>query len=151
MKTTSLGGALYYVLFIDDYSRYTVIYILRQKSETFAKFREYKALVENYYDRKIKALRSDHGGEYTCNQFTKFMREEGISHEKTAPYSPEQNGVSKRANRTLVGRAKTMILDGKISDNLWAEAMHTAVYPINRSPTRAKPKHKTPYELWTSQ
>jgi len=149
MKTTSLGGARYYVLFIDDYSRYTVIYILRQKSETFAKFREYKALVENYHDTKIKALRSDNGGEYTSIQFTKFMRESGISHEKTAPYSPEQNGVSERANRTLVGRAKAMILDGKMGDNLWAEAMHTAVYLTNQSPTRAKPEHKTPYELWT--
>jgi len=147
MKTTSLGGARYYVLFIDDYSRYIVVYILRQKSETFAKFREYKALVENYHDRKIKALRSDNGGEYTSNQFTKFMRESGISHERTAPYSPEQNGVSERANRTLVGRAKAMILDGNMSDNLWAEAMHTAVYLNNRSPTTAKPK--TPYELWT--
>ena len=128
MKTTSLGGARYYVLFIDDHSRYTVIYFLHHKSETFAKFRQYKALVANYHTRKIKALRSDNGGEYTSNQFTKFMRETGISHEKPAPYSLKQNGVSERANRTLVGRAKAMILDGKMSDNLWAEAMHTAVY-----------------------
>jgi len=79
------------------------------------------------------------------------MKDSGILHEKTAPYSPEQNGVSERANRTLVGRAKAMILDGNMSDNLWAEAMHTAVDLTNRSPTRAKPEHKTPYELWTSQ
>ena len=149
MKTTSLGGARYYVLCIDDYSRSTVIDVLHQKSETFAKFCEYKALVENYHNRKIKALRSDNGGEYTSNQFTKFMREAGISHEKTASYSPEQPDVSERANRTLVGRVKAMIPDGKMSDNLWAEAMHTAVYITNQSPTRAKPDHITPYELWT--
>jgi len=149
MKTTSLGGARYYLLFIDDYSRYTMVYILRQKSETFSKFREYKALVENYHDKKIKALRSDNSGEYTSHQFAKFLRDSGISHEKTAPYSPEQNGVSERANRTLVGRAKAMILDGKMSDNLWAEAMHTAVYLNNRSPTSAR--NKTPYQLWTGK
>jgi len=149
MKTTSLGGARYYLLFIDDYSRYTMVYILHQKSETFSKFREYKALVENYHDKKIKALRSDNGGEYTSNQFSKFLRDSGISHEKTAPYSPEQNGVSERANRTLVGRAKAMILDSQTSDNLWAEAIHTAVYLHNRSPTSAK--NKVPYELWTGQ
>ena len=145
MKTTSLGGAHYYLLFIDDYSRYTIIYALRQKSDTFSKFREYKALVQNYHDYKIKALRSDNGGEYTSHQFAKFLRDSGISHEKTAPYSPEQNGVSERANRTLVGRAKAMILDGNMRDNLLAEAIHTAVYLNNRSPTSAK--NKTPYEL----
>ena len=149
MKTASLGGARYYLLFIDDYSRYTTVYILCQKSETFSKFQEYKALVENYHDKKIKALRSDNGGEYTSHQFAKFLCDSGITHEKTAPYSTEQNGVSERANRTLVGRVKAMILDGKTEDRLWAEAMHTAVYLTNRSPTSAK--DKTPYELWVGQ
>jgi len=144
MKTTSLAGAHYYLLFIDDYSRYTMVYVLHQKSETFAQFWEYKALVENYHDNKIKALRSDNGGEYTSAQFAKFLRDSGISHEKRAPYSPEQNRVSESANRTLVGRAKAISLDGNMSDNLWAEAIHTAVYHNNRSLTRAK--NKTPYE-----
>ena len=126
-----------------------MVYALRQKSETFGKFREYKALVGSCHDRRIVALRSDNGGEYTSHLFAKFLRDSGISHEKTAPYSPEQNGVSERANCTLVGRAKAMILDGNMSDNLWAEAIHTAVYLNNRSPTSAK--NKTPYELWTGQ
>jgi len=149
MKTTSLGGARYYLLFTDDYSCYTMVYILRQKSETLSKFREYKALVENYHDKKIKALRSDHSGEYTSHQFVKFLRDTEITHEETAPYSPEQKGLSERANRTLVERPKTMIIDGKMSNNLWAEAMHTAVYLNNRS--SASVENKTLYELWTGK
>ena len=138
MKTTSLRGGRYYLLFIDDYLRNIMVYAFRQKSETFAKFREYKAMVENYHDHKIKALRSENGGEYTSHQFAKFLRDSGISHEKTAPYSLEQNAVTEKANRTLVDRVKDEILNGNMSDNLWAEAIHTAVYLHNWSPTSAK-------------
>jgi len=149
MKIPSIGGARYFLLFIDDHTRYTMVYTLHQKSETFSKFKEYKALVENYHNGKIKALRSDNGGEYTSNEFSKFLRESGISHETTAPYSPEQNGVSERATRTLIGRAKAMILENELHDNLWAEAIHTAVYLKNRCPTTSK--ISTPYQLWTGQ
>ena len=126
-----------------------MVYTFLQKSETFAKFSQYKTLVANYNDHKIKALRSDNGGEYTSHEFVKFFRDSDISHEKTAPYSPDQNGVSERASNTLVGRAKSMFLDGNMSDNLWAEAIDTAIYLNNRSLTSAK--NKTPYELWTGQ
>jgi len=149
MKIPSIGGARYFLLFIDDHTRYTMVYPLHQKSETFSKFKEYKALVENMHNGKIKALRSDNRGEYTSNEFSQFLRESGISHEATAPYSPEQNGVSERANRTLIGRAKAMILENQFHDNLWAEAIHTAVYLKNRCPTTSK--ISTPYQLWTGQ
>jgi len=149
MKIPSLGGARYFLLFIDDYTRYTTVFTIHQKSETFSKFKEYTALVENYHNRKIKAVRSDNGGEYTSDSFSTYLRNSGISHEKTAPYSPEQNAVSERANRTLIGRAKAMILEHKMNDHLWGEAIHTAVYLKNWSPTRSK--HSTPYQLWTGQ
>jgi len=102
MNIPSLGGARYFLLFIDDHTSYTTVFTIYQKSETFSKFKEYKALVENYHNTKIKALRSDNGGEYTSDSFSKYLRNSGISHEKTAPYSPEQNGVSERGNRTLI-------------------------------------------------
>ena len=94
MRTSSLGGARYFVLFIDDYSRFTAVFTIRQKSEVTEKFLEYKSWAENLHDRRIKALRSDNGGEYTSHRFTEILKENGITHEKTAPYSPEQNGVS---------------------------------------------------------
>jgi len=149
MKIPSLGDARYFLLFIDDHTRYTTVFTIHQKSDTFSKFKEYKALVEDYHNRKIKALRSYNGGEYTSDSFSTYLRNSGISHEKTARYSHEQNGVSERANRTLIGRAKAMILENKMNDDLWGEAIHIAVYLKNRSPTRSK--NSTPYQLWTGQ
>ena len=71
----SLGGAIYYVSFINDFSRNTILYFLKNKSEFFSKFKEYKALVENQTGNKIKVLRSDNGGEFCENEFKKFCRE----------------------------------------------------------------------------
>jgi hypothetical protein len=78
MPSTSLSGYVYYVSFIDDYSRKTWVYFLKSKDEVLGKFKEFKALVENISERKIKILRSDNGGEYTSNEFGIFCREFGI-------------------------------------------------------------------------
>ena len=69
MQTTSLSGYVYYASFIDDYSRKTWIYFLKKKDEVFERFKEFKALEENLYEKKIKILRSDNGGEFTSNEF----------------------------------------------------------------------------------
>ena len=149
MKIPSIGGARYFLLFIDNHTRYTMVYTLYQKSETFSKCKEYKPLVEDYHNGRIKAHRSDNGREYNSHEFSKFLRKRGISHETRDPYSPEQNGVSEKANRTLIGRAKAMILEKELHDNLWAQAIHTAIYLKNRCPTTSK--MSTPYQLWTGR
>ena len=97
----SLGKSVYYVSFIDDYSRNTWIYFLRKKSEVFDKFKEFKALVENQTEKKIKVLRTDNGGE--------FCKKCGIERKKTTPYTPQQNGVVKRMNRTLMEKERSML------------------------------------------
>ena len=96
MSTTSLRGHAYYVSFIDDHSRNTWIYFLKRKDEVFEKFKEFKALVENLSENKIKILRSNNGGEFTSNQFKNFCKEVGIKRELTTPYNPQQNGVEER-------------------------------------------------------
>ena len=85
MMVPSWGNLMYYVIFIDDYSRKTWIYFLKAKDEVFNEFQELKALVENLFGRKIKILRPDNGGEYKSNEFKYFRREEGIKGEMTNP------------------------------------------------------------------
>ena len=88
MSTLSLSGHEYYVTFIDDFSRKTWIYFLKTKGEVFARFKKFKALVENQTGKKIKALRSDNGGEFTSNKFRDFCRQEVIRRQKFVPYNP---------------------------------------------------------------
>jgi len=88
------GGKRYFLTFIDDYSRYTYVYLLRTKDESFQKFKEYKSVVENQKDKKIKIIRSDRGGEYFPREFDQFCEENGLIHQKSAPYTPQQNGLA---------------------------------------------------------
>jgi transposase InsO family protein len=98
MPSTSIGGYVYYVSFIDDYSCKTWVYFLKSKDEVFGKFKEFKALIENLSKRKIKILRSNNGGEYTSKEFVNFCKDVEIKRELTTPYNPQQNGVAKRKN-----------------------------------------------------
>src|ERR1700733_3648096 len=150
MHVSSIGGARYFLTFIDDFTRYSVVYFLKSKTEVLGKFKEYKSFVENQTGTRIKAIRTDNGTEYVNEGFLGFLRSSGIRHETTIPYSPQQNGVAERLNRTLVERARTMIVESKVSTDFWAEAVNTANYLRNRSPTKALP-NMTPQEAWTGK
>jgi transposase InsO family protein len=150
MSTTSLSEYVYYVSFIDDYSRKTWIYLLKAKNEVFGKFKEFKALVENLTERKIKTLRSDNGGEFTLEEFKEYCKEVGIKRELSTPYNPQQNGVAKRKNRTIMEVVKAMIHDQDPPMHLWAEASKTAMYVHNRSPHKVL-ENKTPEEMFLGE
>jgi transposase InsO family protein len=122
MPSTSLSGYVYYVSFIDDYSRKTCVYFLKSKDEVLGKFKEFKALVEKLSERKIKKLRLDNGGEYTSNEFGRFCRDVGIKRDLTNPYNHQQNGVAERNNRTIMEAINTMIHDQDLPMNLWVES-----------------------------
>lgn len=146
MQTASFGGARYFVTLIDDYSRCVKVYCIRSKDQVFEKFREFEALVTNETGQKIKTLRTDGGGEYTSAKFENFLKQKGIWHEICAPYSPQQNGVAERMNRTLVESARSMIFNAGLSKAYWAEAVTTAAYVRNRVVTSST--GVTPYERW---
>ena len=111
MKTTSLRGYAYYASFIDDYSHKICIYFLKKKDEVFEKFKEFKALVENLSEKRIKILRLNYGGEFTSSEFNEYCKEAGIKRELTIPYNPQQNGVAEIKNRSIMEVVKAMIHD----------------------------------------
>jgi hypothetical protein len=131
MPSTSLSGYVYYVSFIDDYSRKTWVYFLKSKDEVFRKFKDFKALIENLSERKIKILGSDNGGEYTSKEFVRFCRDVGIKRELTTPYNSQQNGVVEIKNITIMEAVKTMIHDQDLPMHLWEEATRTTMYVQN--------------------
>ena len=146
MPVESLGGQKYFVTFIDDYSRCCMVCFMKQKSEVTAKFKEFEAIVTNDCSHKIGALRTDNGGEYRSSEFQGYLKSRGIRHEPTVAYTPEQNGVAERLNRTLVEAARSMICHAGLSSNYWGEAIATATYVRNRTVTTAT--SETPYEKW---
>ena len=91
----TLSGYEYYFTFIDDYSRNTWIYLLKTKDEVFRKFKEFKALIENHSERRIKILITNNGGEYTSKYFESFCKEDGIKRELTTPYNSQHNLLQK--------------------------------------------------------
>jgi hypothetical protein len=150
MPSSSISGYVYYVSFIDDYSCKTWVYFLKSKDEVFSKFKEFKALIENLFERKIKILRSNNGGEYTSKYFVNFYKYVGIKREFTTPYNPQQNGVAERKNRAIMEAMKTMIHDQDIPMSLWEEATMTVVYVQNRLSHSAL-GFKTPEEMFTGK
>ena len=147
MNVDSVGRSKYVLTFTDDYTRYVTAYFIKSKSEVLSKFVEYVTKMENETNLRVRAIRTDNGGEYTSQYFKTFCAAKGIAHQLTNPYTPEQNGVSERLNRTLIESARSMLIHAKMSLKFWAEAVNTAVYLHNRSPTSAL-KDKTPFESW---
>ena len=150
ISTESLSGAEYFLTFIDDTTRYVWVYVLKLKDQVFERFLELKALVEKSTGRKLKALRTDNGDEYTSTEFETYLKKEGVRHELTVPKTPEQNGVAERMKRTLVETTRSMLCYSKLPHKFLAETLSTAVYLQNRSPTKAV-EAMTPFEAWVGE
>lgn len=146
MEVPSLGGACYFVTFIDDFTGKVFVYLLSNKSEVFKKFKEFKTFVENQLSTTIKIFRTDNGREYLSNDFQTFLKKSGIAHQASVPYTPQQNGLAERMNRTLLERARCMIINASLQKQYWAEAVTTAAYVTNRCPTRSL-AYSTPEEM----
>ncbi|GBE78927.1 predicted protein [Sparassis crispa] len=141
------SGYRYWITFIDDYSRFRVVLLLKAKSEAFDAFKQYKAYAENLLEAKIKAVQDDKGGEYMSNAFIQFTQEAGIERRHTTRNRPQQNGVAERANRTMDNDITAMLAESKLPPSFWGECIASMVHVWNRLPT-AVVKGATPYELW---
>jgi len=144
----SLHGCTYFVIFFDEFSKKLWVYFMARKSETYAKFREWKAMAELQAERKLREFQSDNGGEYVDSDFGAYLKSEGIVHRTSTAYTPQQNGKAERSIRTILERAISMLRAANLSDGFWQDAVETAVHLINRS-TRTGLKRVTPEEAWS--
>jgi transposase InsO family protein len=144
MPEVSKGGKKYFLTFTDDYSRYTTIYFLKEKSEVPQKLFEFLKI--QGISTKVRTLHCDNGGEFISNKFESQLKELGIKLQRTPTYTPEYNGVAERLNRTILEMIRAMLISSQMSRSFWAEAAFHAVYLKNRLPTSSN-QNKSPYEI----
>ena len=130
-RTTGIHSELYYISFTDGHSEHSVIMFMKQKSEADEKMKQYREFIKTQHGKRCKAFRFDGGGEYISERLKNQFKDEGIRIQMTAPYSPSQNGVAERLNRTLLERTRAMLIEHSIPKFLWPEAISYAVYLKN--------------------
>jgi transposase InsO family protein len=146
MSIGARDGSRYFVTFTDDFNRYGYVYLMRHKSESFDKFKEFKAEVENQLGKKIKVFRTYRGGEYLSGDFREYLKEHGIVPQLTPLGTPQWNDISERRNRTLLDMVHSMMSKAELPRSFWGFALETAAFTLNRLPSKSV--EKTPYELW---
>ncbi|KAK2429638.1 putative mitochondrial protein [Trifolium repens] len=147
MQVESLGGKRYVLVVVDDFSRYTWVNFIREKSDAFDVFKELCIQIQREKGSNVVRIRSDHGREFENSKFDDFCAAEGIKHEYSSPITPQQNGIVERKNRTIQESARVMLHAKNVPYHFWAEAMNTACYVHNRVTLR-KGTTSTLYELW---
>jgi transposase InsO family protein len=147
----SIGGNNYGLVIVDDFSRFTWVFFLQDKSEAKGVVKKFIRRVQNEFELKVKNIISDNDdSEFRNTQVEEFLDEEGINHEPSAPYTPQQNGIVERKNHTLIEAPRTMLDEYKTPDSFWAEAINTACYAANCLYLHNY-LNKTPYEIITGK
>jgi histone deacetylase 1/2 len=141
---TSVNGHTYYVSFIDAYSHFTWLYLLKSKADVFTIFTQFQLHVERLLQHKIIHVQSDWGGEY--RNLSAFFNKLGISHHFSCPHTHQQNGVVERKHRHIIETGLTLLAHAAAPFCFWSDAFCTACFLINRTPTRVL-NMKTPLEL----
>lgn len=146
-QENSIGGSRYFLLLKDDYSHFRFVYFMKQKSEVAEIIKKCVKLIQKEHGHSVRIIRSDNGTEFVNDELKTFFEEAGIHHQRTVPYTPEQNGCAEREMRTIVESARTMLQAKQIEKKFWAEATNLAVHVLNRAGTSTV-ENKSPYELW---
>jgi transposase InsO family protein len=131
----SITGYRYYVIFVDDFSRYIWFYPFHAKSDVFSIFVKFKTLAENQFSFHIRKRQYDRGGEYASLQFQSFLSQHGKLYRKTCPHTSQHNGVAERKLRHILETSPTMLPHSSLSNRYWVDSFFTVVYIINRLPT----------------
>ena len=133
-------------MIVDDFTRYTWVFFLVDKSDVFATFKAFIKTIHNEFETTIKKVRSDNGSEFKNIRIDELCDEFGIRHQFSAKYTPQSNGLVERKNRTLIDMARSMLSEYNMSHSFWAKAINMACYYSNRLYCHPL-KEKTPYEL----
>ena len=146
MNVKACHGASYFLTFIDDYSRFSYVYLISHRFEALDCFKCFMAEVENLKERNLKVFRTNKGREYLSKQFQELCEEKGIHGQLTIPDTPQQNDVIERMNRTLLKMVRSMMAQVNLPISFWGDALLTVAYILNHVPSKLVPT--TPYELW---
>lgn len=130
---TSVNGAQYFVLFIDDCTRFCWLYLINSKTDVLPIFLKFKAMIENQFNTNIKALQTDGGTEF--RSLYPILSLNGILHRISCPYTPQQNGCVERKNRHVVEVGLSLLAHSSLPQSYWSYVFQTAVFLINRLPS----------------
>ncbi|CAB0017700.1 unnamed protein product, partial [Nesidiocoris tenuis] len=148
ISPSTYDGMSYFVTFIDHFSHFTTVYLLKKKSEVDSYFRKYVNMVEAKHGKRVANLRCDNGGEYSSTCFKDFCAERGITIHYNVARNSQQNGIAEKYNRDVMDIARSLVHDSKVSRELWGEAVLAAAYLKNRTGTSTLEKGVTPAEVW---
>ncbi|MBW0552703.1 hypothetical protein O181_092418 [Austropuccinia psidii MF-1] len=150
ISPSSISGHCYILTIIDQHTSYKITCFLKNKSDTYEEFVKQQKLIETTQQQKIKKLVTEGGGEFINQQFKDLAEQNGFKHILAPPYTLEHNGIAERANRTILDKARCLLLSSCLPNQYWAEAVNTATYLTKILPTSSK-KNLSPYFLWTNQ
>lgn len=146
-QVQSHGGHSYFITFKDDHSSFRFVFFMADRTEVLTKFKILYKLAKKETGRSMSKLRTDNGREFLSKDFQAFIQLKGIRHELTAPYTPEQNSVAERDNRSVVECARSMLYNFSMPLQFWGEAINTAVHVLNRVSSRTL-HGDTPHTKW---
>lgn len=149
LKADLLGNR-YFLTFLDDFSRWSRVVPMKDRTQVSTEFEKLALQAMNHHKTKIQAIRCDNGTEFTSTTFKTFCHTNGITIEYTTPYTKQSNGAAERLNRTIVEKARALLLNAQLPTTFWSWACTTASYLRNRSPS-ASVNHQIPFELWHNE
>ena len=139
-------GYRYFVTFIDEFSRCTWVFLMKEHSEILSILTSFVNEIKTQFGKTIKILRSDNAKEYFSSAISSFLSAQGIFHQSSCPHTPQQNGIAERKNRHLVETARTLLLHVNVPVQHWGDAVLTAYFFINQMPSSSI-KNKIPHSI----
>ncbi|RVX07454.1 Retrovirus-related Pol polyprotein from transposon TNT 1-94 [Vitis vinifera] len=149
-RIKNISGTRWFVTFVDDHTRVTRVFLMKEKSEVGHIFQTFNLMVQNQFNSKIQVLKSDNAKEYFTSSLSTYLQNHGIIHISSCVDTPQQNGVAERKNRHLLEVARCLMFSSNVPNYFWGEAILTATYLINRMPSRVL-TFQSPRQLFLKQ